>query len=112
MSEPGFASVPRANSPVRLWIAALLVLLPTIGWAEMKLNLPEPVSPLTREVFDLHMMTTWVAVWIMVIVILLVSYTLWKFRKSTGAVPDQNFHKGFLVLGLGYWFQSLSWAWT
>lgn len=95
MSEPGFASVPRANSPVRLWIAALLVLLPTIGWAEMKLNLPEPVSPLTREVFDLHMMTTWVAVWIMVIVILLVSYTLWKFRKSTGAVPDQNFHKGF-----------------
>ena len=73
--------------------------------------LPEPVSPLTREVFDLHMMTTWVGVWIMVIVILLVGYTLWKFRKSTGAVADQEFHKGFfgtwswlvvpvLVLGL------------
>ena len=111
MSEPSFASVPRSMSRARLWVAALLALLPTMGWAEMKLNLPEPVSPLTREVFDLHMMTTWVGVWIMVIVILLVGYTLWKFRKSTGAVADQEFHKGFfgtwswlvvpvLVLGL------------
>lgn len=104
MSEPSFASVPQSKHRSRIGstiVAALLALMPTLSWAEMKLNLPDPVSPLTREVFDLHMMTTWVGVWIMVIVIALVAYTLWKFRKSTGYEPDQNFHKS--TFGVWSW---------
>ncbi len=86
-----------------LWHRAglLLALFSTNAIAEMKLNLPEPVSPLTKEVFDLHMMTTWVAFIIMVIVIAIVGYSIVKFRKSTGYEADQQFHKG--------WFGTWSW---
>ncbi len=60
--------------------------------AEMKLNLPQPASPLTAEIFDLHMLTTLVATIIMVIVIVLVIVTLYKFRKSNGSEADHNFN--------------------
>lgn len=69
--------------------------------AEYKLNLPEPVSPVTREIFDLHMLTAHVALWIMVIVTAVIIWSLWKYRKSAGFEADQNFHKG--------WFGT--WAW-
>ena len=63
--------------------------------AEYKLNLPLPVSPLTRDIFDLHMLTTWIATIIMVIIIAVVLFTILKFRKSRGYEPDQKFHTGF-----------------
>ena len=36
--------------------------------SEYALNLPEPVSPVTKEVFDLHMMTAYIALIIMILV--------------------------------------------
>lgn len=62
--------------------------------AAYDLNLPEPVSPVTQEIFDLHMLTATVALVIMVIVTVVIVYALWKFRKSTGYEADQNFHTG------------------
>jgi len=60
--------------------------------AEARYNFPDPVSPLTREVYDLHMLTTMIATVIMVIVTAVIIYAVWKFRKSTGYKADQNFH--------------------
>ena len=63
--------------------------------ADLALNLPLPVAPLTRDIFNLHMLTTWIATIIMVIIIAVVLFTILKFRKSKGYEPDQEFHKGF-----------------
>ncbi|MCL6414269.1 cytochrome c oxidase subunit II [Aestuariirhabdus sp. Z084] len=60
--------------------------------AELKMNLPEPVSPLTAEIFDLHMLTTLVSTIIMVAVIGLVGFTIYRFRKSQGSEADQDFN--------------------
>ncbi len=59
-----------------------LLLTSGAALAEMKLNLPEPVSPVTREVFDLHMMTSAVALIIMVLITAVIFYPIFKFRKS------------------------------
>jgi len=77
------------------------MLLPTMAFAEYKFNLPEPVSPVTQEIFGLHMLTASIAAIIMLVVTLVIIYALWKFRKSAGYAADQNFHKG--------WFGK--WAW-
>ncbi|WP_256857671.1 cytochrome c oxidase subunit II transmembrane domain-containing protein [Solemya velum gill symbiont] len=72
------------------------------AFADWTLNLPEPVSPVTREIFNLHMLTATVALVIMVIVTAVIIYSLWKFRKSAGYEADQNFHTG--------WFGKWSWV--
>lgn len=71
-------------------------------YAELKYNLPQPAATITQEIFDLHMLTTYVGTAIMIIVTLLIIYTLWKFRKSKGFEPDQEFHNG--------WFGRWAWA--
>jgi len=82
-------------------IAMVLFALSGGGLAGWEHNLPEPVSPVTREIFKLHMLTATIALVIMVIVTAVIVYALWKFRKSAGYEADQNFHKG--------WFGT--WAW-
>ena len=79
-----------------------LLLIPTAAFAEYKLNLPTPVSPVTKEVFDLHMLTAAIALIIMVIVTAVIFYAIWKFRKSKDYQPDQEFHNG--------WFGTWSWV--
>ncbi len=64
-------------------------------------NFPEPVDPTTKEIFDLHMMTSTVALVIMIIVTLIVVYSLMTHRKDKGYVPDQEFHNS--------WFGRWSW---
>lgn len=67
--------------------------------ADWEMNLPEPVSPVTREIFDLHMLTAGVALVIMIIVTAVIAYSLWKHRKSAGFEADQHFHES----GFGKW---------
>lgn len=62
--------------------------------ADLALNLPEPASPLAEEIYDLHMLTAEVALYIMIIVTAIIIYSLVKFRKSEGYVADQKFHEG------------------
>jgi len=71
------------------------------AYAEYGLNLPEPVSPVTKEIYDLHMLTALVATIIMVIITAVIIYAVVKFRKSAGYEADQNFHMT--------WFGK--WAW-
>lgn len=79
----------------RCWlgIGGLLWALPAA--ADYRLNFQEPVSPLTESMYHLHMLTTTIATVIMVIIIGIMSYTLYRFRKSKGYQPDQHFHTGW-----------------
>ena len=43
------------------------------------------VTEVSREIFDLHMLIMWICVWIGVVVFGIMFYSLFKYRKSTGA---------------------------
>ena len=89
------------NLPLKALALGLLALGSGIANAEFGLNLPEPQSPVTREIFNLHMLTAGVATVIMIIVTAVIVYALWKFRRSAGYEADQNFNSS--------WFGTFGW---
>jgi cytochrome c oxidase subunit 2 len=52
--------------------------------------MPIGVTPISREVHGLHMLIFWVCVGIAVVVFGAMIYSLVKFRKSKGAIPDKT----------------------
>ena len=87
-----------------LLIASTLFSLPVLAADEgdNKYNLPEPAATITREIYDLHMLTAAVATAIMIIVTGIIVYAVFKFRKSTGYEADQDFNNS--------WFGRWSWV--
>jgi cytochrome c oxidase subunit II len=51
-------------------------------------NLPRGVTDLSREIYGLHMEVLWICVGIAVVVFGVMIYSLVKFRRSQGAIPD------------------------
>ena len=49
-------------------------------------NMPVGVTEVSKDIFDLHMLIMWVCVWIGVVVFGIMFWSLWKYRKSSGAV--------------------------
>jgi len=90
------------NNKFKKILAASLFFTPLQVLAEFKYNLPKPVSTITQDIFDLHMLTTMVATIIMVIVTAIIAYTLYTHRQSRGYQADQKFHEG--------WFGRWSWV--
>ena len=64
--------------------------------AEYGLNMPVGVTDISRSVFDLHMQIFWICVVIAVIVFGVMFYSIFKHRKSKGAVAAQ-FHESTTV---------------
>ncbi|MCP5425198.1 MAG: cytochrome c oxidase subunit II [Gammaproteobacteria bacterium] len=64
--------------------------------ADYKLNMPVGVTDTSRDVYDLHMLTFWVCVWIGVVVFGVMFYSMYHHRKSKGAVAAQ-FHESTTV---------------
>ena len=56
------------------------------GWAQ--LNMTPGVTAMSRNIYGLHMLIFWVCVAIAVLVFGVMVYSLVKFRKSKGAIPD------------------------
>ena len=56
------------------------------GWSQ--LNMTRGVTEISRKIYDLHMTIFWVCVAIAVVVFGAMIWSIVKFRKSTGAVPD------------------------
>jgi cytochrome c oxidase subunit 2 len=83
---------------------AIMVLLGLAGFAQAEygINFPEPATPGARDIYDIHMRTMTIAAVLLVIVIGIISYSVYAHRKSRGYIPDQNFHKG--------WFGRWSWV--
>jgi cytochrome c oxidase subunit 2 len=71
-------------------LAALALTAPAVhaesGWH--LLNMTEGVTHISREIYELHMIIFWVCVAIGVVVFGVMIYSLVRFRKSKGAVPD------------------------
>ncbi len=82
-------------SPLRpraLTGAAMLALASPLARADYRLNFQDPVTPVAREIYDLHMLILWICVAIGVVVFGVMIYSMVKHRKSRGAVPA-SFHE-------------------
>ena len=78
---------------------ALLLALSLIAgpaWADWQLNMNEGVTALSREIFDLHMLIFWICVAIGAVVFGVMFYSIFKHRKSKGAVAD-HWHENTTV---------------
>ncbi len=75
------------NRKVASVLGGLCAALPAFAY-ESSYNLPVGVTPISREVNHLHMLIFWVCVAIAVLVFSAMLYSIVRFRKSKGAVPD------------------------
>ena len=72
-------------------LAAAVAALASPAYAESGwhlLNMTQGVTAISREIYSLHMLIFWVCVWIGVAVFGVMIWSIIKFRKSQGAVPD------------------------
>jgi cytochrome c oxidase subunit 2 len=90
--QRGFASLTRS---VLLGVAFLLS--PAIALASYDVNIPPPASPISAQIYGLHMYILYVCAAIFVVVFALMFYSIFKFRRSNGAKPDVNFHESTLI---------------
>ncbi|MFA9420695.1 MAG: cytochrome c oxidase subunit II [Gammaproteobacteria bacterium] len=80
--------------------AALAGVLSTLfvsaAQAELELNMTRGVTPISRDLFDLHMIVLWICVVIGVLVFGVMAWSIMFHRKSRGAVAA-NFHESTMV---------------
>lgn len=67
------------------------------AWADYDVNILPPVTPISNQIYGLHMYILYVCAVIFVIVFAMMFYSIFKFRKSAGAKPDVNFHESTLI---------------
>lgn len=72
-------------------ISFLTSLISTSAYAEYALNMPVGVTPISQEIYNLHMTIFWICVAIGVAVFGVLFYSLIMHRKSRG-VPAATFH--------------------
>jgi cytochrome c oxidase subunit 2 len=88
-----------AHRLVRLFHLALisgLLLWSLSASAALELNMTEGVTPVSREVYSLHMLIFWICVAIGLLVFGAMFYSIYYHRKSLGAKPAQ-FHESTRV---------------
>lgn len=71
--------------------------MPVTSWADWgALNMTQGVTEVSEKVYGIHMMIFWVCCVIGVVVFGVMFYSMWRHRKSKGAVPA-TFHESTLV---------------
>lgn len=73
-------------------LALTVLTFPGPVLAEYGLNLTRGVTPISREVYDLHMTILWVVTVIAVLVFAVMFWSIFHHRKSKGAVAAQFHH--------------------
>lgn len=88
----------RLISYLRWLVSALLLAMTPYVWAhgESAYNLPKGVTPISHQIYDLHMTIFWICVGIGVAVFSVIIYSLIYHRKSRGVKPAQ-FHEHTIV---------------
>ena len=84
-----------------LWLLPFLLVTALPAQAEYGLNFPPPATTIARDIYNVHMLTMGISTLLLIGVFGVVFFAIWKFRKSRGYEPDQNFHKT--------WFGTWSW---
>jgi len=77
-------------------ISVLSMLFVSSAQAEYALNMTEGVTPISREIYGLHMIVFWICVVIGVVVFAAMAWSILHHRKSKGAVAA-NFHESTTV---------------
>ena len=80
--------------------AVAMILAATIAnsvWAGYEVNIAAPATPISEQIYGLHMYILGFCAVIFVVVFAVMFYSIYKFRKSTGAKPDVNFHESTLI---------------
>ena len=73
-------------------IISLLLLAIQPAWAEYGLNLPEGVTPLSRNIYDLHMTIFYICCVIAALVFGVMFWSIYHHRKSRGVEAAQFHH--------------------
>lgn len=76
----------RSATGLLLWLGA------PAAWAEYGLNLPEGVTSISRNVYDLHMTIFYICCVIAALVFGVMFWSIFRHRKSRGAVPARFHH--------------------
>lgn len=87
----------KRSAPLRGAVTACIGILfsfPVL--ADVQLNMTRGVTPVSREVYDLHMLIFWICVAIGLVVFGVMFYSMYHHRKSKGAVAAQ-FHESMTV---------------
>ncbi len=88
------------NKATRRWSAGLVgvvsMLMVSSAHAEYVLNMTKGVTPISRQVYDLHMLVLWICVVIGVIVFAVMAWSIIHHRKSKGA-EAATFHESTTV---------------
>jgi len=74
----------------------LSILFTSAANAEYELNMTQGVTPISQELFDLHMLVLWICVAIGVVVFAVMAWSIIFHRKSRGVVAA-NFHESTSV---------------
>ena len=85
-------SVSNLKNPVARLLGPVLMLGTGSAAAELQFNFQDPVTPIARDIYDLHMLIFWICVGIAVVVFGAMFYSLYAHRKSRGAKPA-DFHE-------------------
>ncbi len=84
------------NKMLRGLLMLVLLFGSGLALADYSYNFQEPVTPVAREIYDLHMTIFWICVGIAVLVFGAIFISLIKHRKSKGAVAA-DFHENTVV---------------
>ncbi len=80
-----------------LLTGAGLLMSPLMALASYDVNIAQPASPISSQIYGLHMYILYVCAAIFVVVFALMFYSIFKFRRSNGSKPDVNFHESTLI---------------
>ena len=72
--------------------SALIIISSQLAWAVQPYNMPEGVTDISKQVFDLHMLIFYICCVIGVLVFGVMAYSIMKHRKSKGFIPA-SFHE-------------------
>jgi cytochrome c oxidase subunit 2 len=78
----------------KLLTATLAV--PGIAQAAREYNLQTPVTPVARQMYDLHTFIVWICIAIFIVVFSIMFYSIFRHRKSSGR-QAAHFHESTTV---------------
>ena len=81
---------------LRLIAGSALALLPALALAGYEVNIPKPATPISQQIYGLHMEIMYICLSIFVVVFGVMFYSLFAHRKSKGAVAA-HFHENTTV---------------
>ena len=88
-----FNKLSRCSSSV---MGILSMLAMPVAQAEYKLNMTQGVTPISQDLYGLHMLVFWICVVIGVLVFAVMAWSIFHHRKSKGAVAA-NFHESTTI---------------